>query len=244
MNIEYAAITDIGKRSDNEDAYAIQEIKANYLFAVADGLGAHSGSELASRFLCDGLAESFQEYYKKFKGSHLHSSIQKFVAEAHAYMSENLRVNLAYDARTTLALAILNKDRIIFAHLGDSRIYHFNEKEVLWRSTDHSLAQEMLQKGDILESELDHHPTRNILLKCYGPRSYEDPSITVRDPLKPHEAILVCSDGFWENMTPEDMRTFLQNPNLENALKEYIKKSRDTVPALDNLTAVCARILA
>ncbi len=245
MKIEYAAITDIGKRSNNEDAYAIKEVQANYLFAVADGLGAHTGSELASQFLCAGLSEYFQKYYKKFNGNqelhHIITSVQQFVAEAYAYMSENLRKNLAYDARTTLAFAILNKDRMILAHLGDSRVYHFTENEILWRSTDHSLAQQMLLKGDILESELDHHPTRNILLKCYGPRTFEDPSITVREALKPHEAILICSDGFWENMNQEDLSTFLVSHNLETALEEYVQNSRETVPALDNLTAICAR---
>lgn len=246
MKIEYEAITNIGARKENQDFYLVHEEIGNYLFVVADGLGAHRDSALAARYICESLKEILSNFIQNLNTQKnetipenmLKSLFENYFNAAVDLMEKKLIAEKAYDAKTTVVVVYLNDTNTFCAHVGDSRIYHLTKKGVVWRTTDHSLSQSLVDRGEILPSEQSHHSSRNVLLKCLGTSRNPDPSITMRPPLKQGEAILLATDGFWEGLDEEDFSTFLKSTSLKETLEAYVNRIVSTVPHADNLTAV------
>ncbi len=93
-----------------------------------------------------------------------------------------------------------------WAHIGDSRVYLVRNGAIALRTRDHSHVELLLQEGLITEAQAQNHPLRNFVECCIG----GDPilpemSLARRLQLRPGDQLLVCSDGFWANLTDEEI---------------------------------------
>ena len=194
--IDFGCITSQGEREYNEDCID-QKIDGNkYLFVLADGLGAHGLGNIASQGACD---ITMQNAFNK--------SIEDIVEEIETVLLREQEKNgLANKMKTTITMIEINNNTYKQLHLGDSRIYHFNKRKIIAQTEDHSVCQKLMNAGLIKKTELRHHKDRNKLLEVLGTKWTEpEPYIIKEGKLKKYEAILLCSDGFWEWIEEKDM---------------------------------------
>lgn len=106
--------------------------------------------------------------------------------------------------KTTVALAAILGEEVILAHVGDSRIYAFEKNGIVYQSPDHSASQMAVLAGEITPAQIRHHADRNVLTRALGADERLKVDLT-RKKRSETDALLLCSDGFWEYITEEEM---------------------------------------
>lgn len=115
----------------------------------------------------------------------------------------------------TLTLCICYLDKVYFGHVGDSRLYHFVEQrhQLIQRTTDQTLVQNMVDKGLITSEEAHYHEHKNLLLQAIG--SEDSPKAEIGEfDWSPGDKLLLCCDGVWESFAPGELEDFFE-PTLE-----------------------------
>jgi protein phosphatase len=103
---------------------------------------------------------------------------------------------------TTLTATISTKFGEVVANVGDSRMYHITNSEVIQITRDHSVVEDMIERGEISRDEAHVHPNKNLITRAIGTSAHEPPDIFFLD-IKQGEYILLCSDGF-SNLASKD----------------------------------------
>ena len=234
-----AEATAIGGRDINQDSHAQLQTEAGTLLVVADGLGGHEGGELASRYFCQGLVAEV----KRSLDSFAENPAQCFgdvIARAVERMREAIRHETAgVDAHTTCAIAWVGRDRqVTTAHIGDSRIYLFNRDKVTWRSRDHSVVQMLVDMGEVDEKDMARHPEQGSLTRSISMQGAVRPTVKLHGALAEGCGVLLCSDGFWEEIAEKEI-TSLARGSVETKLNKLVKAAVNRAGEHgDNVTAV------
>ncbi len=205
MALEFYQLTSAGDREINQDfmAHIINDSYA--LFVVADGLGGHHSGEKASRFFCQGLFK-FAETYSKQMAWNPVGTLSTWVATAVNEMKILFGADKSADnAHTTCAILYLDEGQALTAHCGDSRIYRMNPQQILWRTKDHSVPQQLLDEGRITEQQMAQHPEQNQLTRTINISKAHEVEIKLYPPMKKGETFVLCSDGFWEYIKPVEL---------------------------------------
>jgi PPM family protein phosphatase len=231
-----------GARQHNEDRVGYAERDNAVLMAVADGLGGHRGGDVAAEILVQTLLHVFQTLR--------HPLIQRpsmFLALGvlqahHAIIARGQASDPPIEPRTTCVACLVQNGYAYWAHVGDSRLYHFRGGRMLLRTQDHTTVEELHQGGLLSEQEMLEHPHKSHLLNCVGGPVTPTVSVGVETALQPGDTLLLCSDGLWEAFTPEEMLPHLRAPALDAGVEEMllaaVKKRRLNS---DNVSAVCLR---
>lgn len=201
MKYSINAYSDIGGRNKNEDSYIICSSSEGILAVVADGLGGYDDGELASSMLVNSLKE---EYARKpdFDISKAISIINDQIID--------LQKNRKSKMKTTVAVVRISSEYTLFAHVGDTRIYAFKDGKICFQSKDHSVSQMSVQVGEIAADQIRNHPDRNMLTRAIG--GAETIKVEIEKVFNDFfDAILICSDGFWEYILESEMCSALQN---------------------------------
>ncbi|MES2759733.1 MAG: protein phosphatase 2C domain-containing protein [Pseudomonadota bacterium] len=208
VRLSWAHASDIGMRATNQDAMGAARNGALTCFVVADGTGGHHGGEVASRLVVDALLGAFgaaPAFGAPALLSYVGKSIDS-VAQARAADAQ-----LA-DMSSTVAALLVDEQaaRAVWAHLGDTRVYHFRAGRVLAVTKDHSLTQQLIEAGYASADQLRIHPQRHILVAAVGAEG-DTPVAASEDTvaLAPGDALLVCSDGLWEWVHEHEMEQAL-----------------------------------
>jgi PPM family protein phosphatase len=187
--VRHAALTDIGlHRSGNEDAF-VDELP---LVAVADGMGGAQAGEIASHLALDTLAAALDD------GAALADAAQ---AANEAVYRESRTDRARSGMGTTLTAALLADERLVFAHVGDSRLYLWRDETLQQLTDDHSLVGEMVREGHLTREAAVTHPQRSILSRALG----TEPRVEIDGgelELRAGDTLLLCSDGLY-SMVPE-----------------------------------------
>jgi serine/threonine protein phosphatase PrpC len=157
-------------------------------------------------------------------------------------------VAVDFRPRATCAICLVQEGGAYWAHIGDSRIYHVRDGQVLARSRDHSHVEVLIQEGAITEEEAQDHPMRNFVECCIGGDApVPDMSITNKKTLQPGDVLLACTDGLWSGLSDEDMAEIGTpgDENLRRNLKALsIKALNVNSPYSDNTTGIALRWLS
>ncbi len=220
MKLQYYQLTSIGDRETNQD-YMMHDVNDNYaLFVVADGLGGHHAGEKASKYFCQGLL-GLSSLYSPDMAESPEKAMASWIDAAIDQMSDFFVDDKdAIDAHTTCAILYLQKDLLVVAHCGDSRVYRLTEKQLLWRTKDHSVTQNLLEEGVVTEQQMGVHPDQNILMRSINVLKTHRPEIKVYPPAEKGETFILCSDGFWEFTKSNEFQR-LAMPDVE---KKDLKK--------------------
>lgn len=246
MQIEYAKVSALGDRQDNQDRAAVVVSEKAALMLVFDGMGGHS----------DG-ARAAETGLKVVQDLFMAATQPIFDPQGFLYMAlsrahdEVVRVgrDVAVDfrPRATCAVCLVQEGGSFWAHIGDSRIYQIRDGAVLIRSRDHSHVEVLIQEGAITEEEADNHPMRNFVECCIGGDApVPDMSITPRKALRHGDVLLACSDGLWSGMSDKDMAEIGKpgDRNLVENLKALsVKALGINAPYSDNTTGTALRWL-
>ena len=246
MQIEYAKVSALGDRQDNQDRAAVVASEDAALLLVFDGMGGHSDGAKAAE---TGL-KVVQDLFMKATQPIFDPQGFLYMALAKAH-DEVVRIgtDVAVDfrPRATCAICLVQEGGAFWAHIGDSRIYQVREGEVLTRSRDHSHVEVLIQEGAISEEEAQDHPMRNFVECCIGGDApVPDMSITNRKKLEPGDVLLACSDGLWSGLSDGDRADIGKSGdnNLAENLKQLSMKALSAnSPYSDNTTGTALRWL-
>ncbi len=244
MQIEYAKVSALGDRTDNQDRAAVVVAEEPALMLVFDGMGGHS----------DG-AQAAETGLKVVQDLFMDSTMPIFDPQGFLYMALSrahdevveLGRNVAVDfrPRATCAVCLVQEGGSFWAHIGDSRIYQVRNGIVLERSRDHSHVEVLIQEGAITEEEAQDHPMRNFVECCIGGDApVPDMSITGKRPLSPGDVLLACSDGLWSGLSDDDMAQIGApgDNNLAQNLKDLSLQALSVnAPYSDNTTGTALR---
>lgn len=239
MKIEYAKVSALGDREDNQDRAAIVVAEDAAIMLVFDGMGGHENGAQAAEV---GL-RIVQDEFMAADLPLFDPQGFLYMAMAHAHDEVvNIGAELAVDfrPRATCAVCLIQENGCWWGHIGDSRIYHMREGELLARSRDHSHVEVLIQEGAITEEEALDHPMRNFVECCIGGDApVPDMSITRKMPLEPGDVLLACTDGLWSGTSDEEMADMATNPDsklAENLKALSVKALTTNAPYSDNTT--------
>ncbi len=187
------------KRANNQDRYLVREYGPEALFlAVADGMGGEAAGDRAAQIAIDSL-ENFQS---ETADPLLH--LQSLFKQASENIEVQVRQNIQLSGMgTTLTAVFLYGGRAYYAHVGDSRIYHFRAgrlKRVTW---DHTLPDTLLKEGNITTEEARNHPAQHMLLQCIGCGRFKASTGILK--LERDDILLVSSDGLHHEIPEEEI---------------------------------------
>lgn len=232
-----------GGRKRNEDRVAYAEREAAVLLAVADGLGGHRGGAIAAQILIDIALQSFRgvKHPRIAKPS---AFLALVLMRAHqAMLAVGRAQQPPIQPRTTAVLCLVQHGYAYWAHVGDSRLYHFRGGKVLSRTLDDTRVEQLRADGVLGENEMQAHPDKSRLLKCLGASS-QRPAISfgAETPLYRGDALLLCTDGLWENLGADEIAPCLTRASLEDGVLELIEKADEQAGGGgDNTSAVALR---
>ena len=212
--MEYAYLTDPGKvRDHNEDSVIIVKNHNNeYLLAVADGMGGHRGGEIASSIAISHIGKSFRDLGKLGKKEDAILWIKNVVSEANVQIYKYTEENPESSGMgTTIVLALLTKDYLLFGNIGDSSGYVLKDSQIHKITNDHTLVNLLLKSGEITEEEAKDHPRKNVLMKALGATTNVE--MDIFDVETDVDGIFLCSDG---------LTNMLDNDQISNVLMESL----------------------
>ncbi len=208
MEIEFAEVSLTGDRDDNQDRVAVAAGDGATLLVVMDGMGGHAWGARAAETGCKVLLEQFRSQPKPVFDplGFLHLALGR----AHAAVVA-LGTKLAVDLRprATCAVCLVQRSEAWWAHVGDSRVYHLRNGDVVSRTRDHSHVEQLLRDGSISEDQLQSHPMRNYVECCIGGEAaLPEMTLARRQPLVSGDVLMVCSDGVWANLKDPEIAAF------------------------------------
>ena len=217
--------TDIGKvRLNNEDqAAALINASGNVLLIVCDGMGGQNKGDLASSLAINSIVSSFKER-KGFLTRQLAMLwVSRVIREANKSIYEQAQSNPAYHGMgTTVTLLLILKDVAILGHVGDSRCYYLrNKHDLVQMSEDQTYVGYLLRTQQITPEEALTHPKRHVLMNALG--VYPSASIDMKSLPYNGEAVLLCSDGLYNNVPHEDISSVMRGDDtVEQKVNELI----------------------
>ena len=244
MQIRYCTYTDTGDRPVNEDRLCACRTPAGCCFAVADGLGGLDLGDEAAELACRAVAD-YAAILPAFSSRALE---QMFFAAQQAILERQHALHCESQMKTTLNVVLVGPQAIHWAHVGDSRTYYARGQRLVRRTFDHSVTQMLSAIGQVQEREIRFHEDRSKLLRVLGtPWARSRVEVEAALPLDPPQQLLLCSDGFWEYITEEQIQICLEEADgpelwMEN-MRELIRRNEHGRPGeRDNRTAVAVWI--
>ena len=222
-------LTDTGiVRDHNEDSVIIiKNDEGSVLMAVADGMGGHRAGEVASSIAISNLSKRFSESFFKMNKTSAVEWIKANTNEINSLIFKHTEENPESTGMgTTLVLAIITEEYILFGNIGDSSGFVMKEKKLHKVTKDHTLVNLLLDAGELTEEEAQNHPKKNILMNALG---INDPiEIDIFDCSMDIEEILLCSDGLTTMIMPEQIEKVLKSDGtVEEKVIKLIKKANN-----------------
>ncbi len=245
MQIEHAELSLIGHREDNQDRVRVAAGEHAALVMAVDGMGGHNDGAKAAETAIASLTASFwQQAHPLFDPlGFLHLAIGKAHEEV-AALGRGLP--LEQRPRATCAVFLVQDSSAWWVHVGDSRIYHIRNGDLVTRTRDHSHVEQLLRDGVITEAEVHRHPMRNFVECCLGgDPMLTEMSIPPRRALLPGDVLLACTDGLWANLADGEVAGFWRgNGPLREVLHQTcVRAVQASAPHSDNTSAAALRWL-
>ena len=233
-----AAATDSGRvRTENQDRSYVDDTLG--IFLVVDGLGGHAAGEKAAETAVQEIRAGLAE-----PGVDATERVRSAIVTANNRIYELAGQNEAWRGMAcVLTLAVLDGDRVVVGHVGDSRLYLIWNGAMRKLTSDHSPVGEREDRGELTEQEAMQHPRRHQVFRNVGSRPRglnEDGFVEVREFLfKPDAAILLCSDGLSDLVTCAQMRAIAERyaGDPESVARELVRAA-NAAGGTDNITAI------
>ena len=220
-------------RKQNEDRFFISD----NICAVTDCMGGYRGGEIASTYAVDEIKEYLQSI----------STIDE-LSLVDAILHANTRIvnRVAREERlsgmgTTAVVVAKVDDKLLWASVGDSRLYIFRNDELTQITTDHSMVQQLLEAGEITKEEMFKHPQRNLLTRAVGVE--EDLQVDSGTlSVKSGDRILLCTDGLSGYISDERIRQVLHDIEDNTEVLDALIDDVYNAGAGDNVTIIVGTI--
>ena len=241
--MEYFYITDPGiVRSHNEDSVVISKNKnEEYMLVVADGMGGHTGGEIASTIAVTHLQKKFESILTLGDKEQAIDFLKQAVNEANVLIYEYTKLNPdSLGMGTTIVIGIYTKDYLLFGNIGDSSGYVVKNNKLHKITNDHTLVNLLVKTGELTKEEAKDHPRKNVLMKALG--ANETVEMDVFDVETNIEGVFLCSDGLTNMLSDEQIIKVLEEKlPLEERIKKLIYKANNR-GGLDNIAIAYLKV--
>ena len=240
MNIEVAALTDVGcRRTNNEDSFGYD--LASQVFVVCDGMGGMAAGELASATAVRQLLESFIEPSSAHLPRHerLYHAIVQSNRQVCALSAQNEALR---GMGTTLVAACVDGPNLIIGNVGDSRAYFLRSGVCAQVTLDHSFVAEQVRSGAMNAEQAGASPLQSLITRAIGQAETVEPDIFTAG-LEPEDILLLTSDGLTRYADEHAIaQIVLSSPSLSQACQALIDFAKEH-GAVDNVTCLLVQFL-
>ncbi len=230
---DYLAHSEIGLvRKNNQDSGLVSAS----LLLVADGMGGAAAGDLASAVAVDTIAgiqgRDEPDRLRLLAGA---------ISAANTRIADLVATDYTLEGMgTTVTAAMLDRDAVGLAHIGDSRAYLFTGGRLEQITHDHSWVQSLIDEGKLSEQEAAGHPHRSLLLRVLNGQPSNEPDLSTV-PLRPGDRLLLCSDGLCGFVDHDDIAAALAGTSRELAMSRLVAAAH-TAGGLDNITIIIADV--
>lgn len=223
MKFDAWVLSDKGRRRESNQDSVLINAEAG-VFIVADGMGGHSGGEVASSLAVTSAESVFKD------PTSLEKSPREVITKAYEEASHRIFDKAAKEnpelagMGTTMVMCYIRKNHIYIGNVGDSRCYLF-KKPYLWQITeDHSLINEQIRAGVLTEQQATQVIARNVITRSVGYEREIEPDIFERE-IFPGETYLLCSDGLSSLVPDPRIGEILNESSPDQALKNCVEQA-------------------
>ena len=252
--VKVMTIHEVGKRTDSngkphqEDSIypvSISPDGTERLFILCDGMGGHAAGEVASQTVCETMGRVITESKEPFDDEVLLQALAKAYDKLDQIDVDSIGT---HKMGTTLTLLCLHDAGATIAHIGDSRVYHIrpndaHKDEVLFRTRDHSLVNDLIKIGSITPEEAKHHPQKNVITRAIQPHQDKRsmPDIYHTEDVRVGDFFFLCSDGMLEEMEDRNLCNILGDTVDDEAKINMLRLA--TKSNNDNHSAIMVRVV-
>ena len=244
MGILCAGASDIGrKRKTNQDSICL-DYKHNF-FAVADGMGGHSGGDIASQL----SVKVIPEYLEKNTSTDPLATMKGVIVDVNRSILKVAEEKPdLHGMGTTLSAIYFNGQNLIIGNVGDSRVYMLNNHNIYQMTRDHSFVQEKLNMGIYSREEAVNDPQKNVLVRSVGFEADVVPDVFNYRICK-NDLFMICSDGLHGKVSDGDILHIIQRnisdpalctiDHIQAAVKDLIQQANNN-GGQDNISVIIA----
>lgn len=231
--IQYASYSAPGGRPNNEDTVLLRQLNGGRLCAIlADGLGGHGGGKAASMAAASHIVQGWD-------GTASPHTLEFLAREAHQKVLSMQTPGC--QMKTTVVVLALDGDRAAWAYAGDSRLYHFEHETLVWQTRDHSASQIAVLLGQITPDQIRFHEDRSRIFRALGQKNGGNVDVGEIALVPGRHAFLLCSDGFWEYVSEQEMEgTLARSRTPEQWLTEMRALLEQRVPSNNDNNSAAA----
>ena len=249
FQLEIASASDAGSiRTHNEDHLATD--RALGLLVLADGMGGYKAGDVASS-IATGLIMDYLKPFLLQKTPHPRAfeapaevrAIDHTIKKTNLAIYQTAQTHAQYSGMgTTLVLMLLRDNRVIVAHVGDSRLYRLRQGRLELLTQDHSLLQEQVELGLISSEDARASHNRNLVSRAIGVEDTIEADIT-EHPAQADDVYLLCTDGLNDMVDDADIELALNElqVNLPLAANQLIQMAIDN-GGHDNVSVIVAKV--
>lgn len=245
----FAGATDRGQvREHNEDAYSVRN-GASGVFVVADGLGGHQGGEVASQLAVECVERGLVQlahtsaWRARFNFSRVESQLVQVMRDANAavYAAAEREPSLRGMGCTLLA-ALIRKNRVSIAHVGDVRAYLWRDHVLQQLTADHTEVTRLIVEGVLSPQEARHYPFRNRVERAVGGCKNLMVDVQSLDVLI-GDRLLFCSDGLWNMLDDANLTEILAQEYETEVCVNRLVHDANAAGGKDNITVILVDLM-
>ena len=236
-------VRDVGRqREANEDSYWVPPPnfdpaalgRKGALYLVADGMGGHQGGQRASQLAASIVPGTFYSA----PVADPRQSLDQALRTANVEILREARSNTAlYNMGTTAVAAVIQGNRLLIAHVGDSRAYRLRAGQLQQLTADHSFVEEGMRRGEVTAEEAATHPYRGVITRALGAKPEVQPDYLELD-WQPGDVLLLCSDGLSNTVTDPEIADILRTSKSTQQAAQRLIDTANQHGGPDNITAL------
>jgi PPM family protein phosphatase len=243
MNFSYATQTDPGLlRENNEDAVALDA--AQGLVVLADGMGGYNAgevaSEMATRRVLTELGRWLDEAGADVGMREIRHTLENTIGNANRAIYHAAHASAACEGMgTTLVMAVFRHNRVLVAHVGDSRCYRLRGSTLVRLTHDHSVVQQQIDAGLVSPGQAAQASNRNLVTRALGVEAVVMPDIN-EYRVEEGDLFLLCSDGLSDMLSDERIAALLQGKGTVEQKARHLVVAANGQGGRDNISVALA----
>ncbi|MCP5017093.1 MAG: serine/threonine-protein phosphatase [Ketobacter sp.] len=213
MNLRYqsAALSHVGNvRELNEDAFC--DDTGSGVWCVADGMGGYDAGEVASAMVVNAVTQAASTLNDTPTLQQKVEAISNAIQSVNDQLTQERTLTADSSMMGCTVIALMTQEQEgVCVWAGDSRLYLLRDNGLYQLSKDHSVVQELLDKGVIADQDIGTHPQRHVITRAVGADVSLELDYLAID-LLPEDVLLLCSDGLYSELQPDQIMSVLSAP--------------------------------
>ena len=238
--MKIVAKTDKGLvRESNQDAYAVGELPGEVAWAVVcDGMGGAAGGNIASALAVKVISDKITaSYNEKMRSASIKNLLDSAITAANIEVYDMAYSRNDLNGMGTTVVAVIVRDAVAYiAYAGDSRAYTVKDYDVQQVTVDHSLVQNLVDRGEITKEQAEHHPNKNVITRAVGVDKRIDIDYSEVE-LENNETLILCTDGLSNYVTNDEMVEDIKDGQYYAFADRLVKRANKNGGG-DNITVV------